>query len=179
MYINTVDAGLWEQEDKVGLQIELELVNTGEVHLSGCNTYYHATDSDGMPVRHWAGLLEPGGETWDIAPGAKHNSVAFVPRSSWVPQGTDSSTAYYVMWFECQSASLVTVGYLYGIDMNKMSLIPPPVWSGTEVRFPMREVPAMGSYERATFLSELREETPGPMPVPSPQFTIRGSAEED
>jgi hypothetical protein len=176
VYVNSLDASMGSREDTLELRLEVELVNTGQVHLSGCTTRWQGTRSDGQPNRYLAAVAEPGGETWDVDPGDKHVSVVFVPLSSIPATDPEAKSTYVVSWFECESAALVSSGMLYGIDLNTQRLIPSPGnEDNTDPHSPISEVAPLGWYERAMILSS--GSFPYPSPVPSPQFTQRGGEE--
>lgn len=176
VFVNAIDARLGEREDtgKSELRIELELVNTGQVHLSGCTTRWQGTDDAGQPDRYLAVLAEPGGETWDVEPGDKHVAAKYIPLDQ-IPAATAATTSTHVAaWFECESAALVTSGFLYGVDIAAGKLLPSPGNDGVDdPHSPIGELAPLGWYERAMILSD--GSFPYPSPVPTPQFTLRGT----
>ncbi|MEV7694005.1 hypothetical protein AB0N73_11830 [Microbacterium sp. NPDC089189] len=176
VFVNSIDASLGEREEtgESELRVELELVNTGQVHLSGCTTRWQGTDEAGQPSQYLSVLAEPGGETWDVEPGDKHVSVKYVALSS-IPAATpEAASTHIAVWFECESAALVTSGFLYGVDLAAGRLIPAPgndeAW---ESHAPIRELAPLGWFERAVILGG--GSFPYPSPVPTPQFTLRGA----
>lgn len=73
IYLNPIDAFFSPQpNDAGGLGIELELVNTGDVQLSGCTTYSTVADAAGSSTKYWPTVVEAGGNSWSLSPGEKH-----------------------------------------------------------------------------------------------------------
>ncbi len=172
VYAYVIDGSLSERDGQPSIRTELELVNTGEVHLSGCNTLFQHSDADGIPIGFWPAINESGGESWDVAPGGKHISVVNYPLASLQSADPGANALYLAVWFECKSSGVVTEGQLFGIDQEKSNLIPPPLYSGDEVHAAMRTLPPLGAYERASAVARASGQTPFPRPQPTPHFTM-------
>lgn len=172
VYVNVNYGTLVTSNGELAIRMQLELVNTGDVHLSGCGTYSEDSDAKGTPIEYWPAIMEHVGATWDVASGAKHLSDFTLPVSSLPQPGTSTPERTYVaIWYECESAHLVTRAYLFGIDLEKQSLIPPEGYVGSEVEAPMKSLAALGSYERYAIVERAQHRTPEPRPTPTPQFT--------
>lgn len=174
IYVNVVWASLVEDEGKPAIKMELELVNTGEVALSGCGTYVQSSDADGKPIRYWPSIVEPGGALWGLAPAEKHPASAIVPLSS-IQSDSAASKVYVAIWFECVSADLVTLGHLFGVDVAAQNLIAENYLATAdgEVHSPLKQLDPLGSYERFAIVERDSGRTPPPSPIPSPRFTVR------
>lgn len=172
VYANDIDGSLTEVDGKLAIRMQVELVNLGQVHLSGCSTFTEASDEAGKPTIYWPSVMGMCRVTWDVDAGAKYSSDVTVPLSSLVvPGDTNARTAYVAIWYECESAHLVSQGFLYGIDLNAQSLIAPKGYVGTDIRGPIRSLRPLGSYERYVAIEQAYGRTPGPRPAPTPQFT--------